>query len=72
MGREQLPRVTPEHTTAEVIEIMKDHHGDVVQVVDRDSKAVIGSISRDTLIGQCVRRWHEPARCRVGNHLGRR
>lgn len=69
MGEHGLRRVTPEHTTGEAIEIMRDREDDAVLVVDRDSKELIGVISRDTLIRRCVRAWHEPTRCRIGSHL---
>jgi CBS domain-containing protein len=64
-------RITPEHTTSEAIEIMKDGGAQSVVVVDRDTLEVLGSLSRATLIQRCVRGWHEPERCRVSNHLAR-
>ncbi|MEX0893006.1 MAG: CBS domain-containing protein [Gemmatimonadota bacterium] len=69
MKRPSIARVTPQHTTAEAVEIMRDTEQDVVLVVDSESKQLIGRISQKTIIGECVRAWHEPARCRVGRHV---
>jgi CBS domain-containing protein len=71
MSNRTVSRITPEHTTAEAIEIMKDGDAQSVVVVDRDTLEVLGSLSRATLIDGCVRGWHEPERCRVLNHLDR-
>lgn len=71
-GRMSSLRVTSEHTTAEAIELMTDHEDDRVIVVDRDTKQVLGRMSRRTLVERCVRAWHEPGRCRLSNHLGER
>jgi CBS domain-containing protein len=71
MSSQIYSRITPEHTTAEAIEIMKDNDAQSVVVVDRDTLEVLGSLSRATLVEGCVRGWHEPERCRVANHLER-
>lgn len=69
MQQSDRVRVTTQHTTEEVIEIMDDSDQKTVAVVDRDSGRVVGRLSRETLVRQCIRGWHEPKRCRVGSHV---
>ena len=69
MSHRRDSRITPEHTTAEAIEIMKGRESGRVVVADRDTFRVLGKLSRETLVERCVRGWHEPERCRVSHHL---
>jgi hypothetical protein len=69
MSWRSLRRVTPQHTTGEAIEIMNDMGDEEVLVVDAETKERIAILSRATLVQDCVRAWHEPARCRIGRHV---
>lgn len=69
--KRRMMRITPGHTTTEAITVMNNAERDSVAVADRDTGEQIGTISRATLISKCVRAWHDPARCRVENHLDR-
>ena len=48
---------------------MNDRGHESVLVVDRTTSQVVAVLSRASLVGACVRGWHEPERCRLATHV---